>query len=75
MSEWFISWGSDSGGMFVELEGIGLDNRPKKINIFHKVMTKKNIKEVKLKNAAFLKYLKDNRIMLEPDRFQHRKVH
>jgi saccharopine dehydrogenase-like NADP-dependent oxidoreductase len=32
MSEWFISWGSDSGGMFVELDGIGLDNEPKKIS-------------------------------------------
>ena len=31
MSEWFITWGSDSGGMFVELEGVGLNNQTNKI--------------------------------------------
>ncbi len=32
MSEWFSSLGSDCGGMFVILEGVGLDNSDKKIN-------------------------------------------
>ena len=32
MSEWFMSWGSDRGGMFVELKGAGLDGRAQSIS-------------------------------------------
>ncbi len=31
MSKWFIHWGSDSGGMFVELSGTDYQDQPKKI--------------------------------------------
>lgn len=31
MSEWFLPWGSEDGGMYLELEGKGKDHREKKI--------------------------------------------
>ena len=31
MSEWFMRWGSDQGGMFVELRGTGLNGKAKSI--------------------------------------------
>lgn len=31
MSEWFMSWGSNAGGMYVELEGVGTNGEPTKI--------------------------------------------
>jgi len=31
MSEWFIAWGTDSGGMFVNLTGVDLDGKTNKV--------------------------------------------